>query len=154
MLKMSTISNFMTTFGIVIRNAFKRVQTCLVLVHYFMKQTFEFQKFERGNRFCLDKTQCLHTISVNIILYIGVSKFRRVGMSRRHVTNFTKCLKVSTIWNFMTIFGIIIKNEFKRVQTYLVLVHYFMKETFKFQKFEKTLYCMWISVNVHAQVGR
>ena len=42
--------------------------------------------------------------------------------------------KMWKLWNFKTIFGITMKNAFKQVQTCLLLVHWFVKYTLKFQK--------------------
>ena len=43
----------MTIFGTTVRNAFKRVQTCLVSVHKFVKQLLQFQKCEKRNTIVL-----------------------------------------------------------------------------------------------------
>ena len=54
----------------------------------------------------------------------ALTLYHVAGVSRLQVQNWTHLLKMSTFWNFMTIFGIIMRNEFKRVQTCLVLVHF------------------------------
>ena len=39
--------------------------------------------------------------------------YHAAGECRRQVKNVTKCVKMSTFWNFMTIFGITMKNAFR-----------------------------------------
>ena len=45
--------NFINMFKITLKNAFRyvHVQTCLVLVNYFVKYTLTFQKFERAQKY-------------------------------------------------------------------------------------------------------
>ena len=39
--------------------------------------------------------------------------YHAAGMSRRQVQNVPKISNISTFWNFMTIFGIAMRNAFK-----------------------------------------
>ena len=59
------------------------------------------------------------------------------GASRRQVQNVTMFQKCQPFLNLITIFGITMENAFKRVQTCLVSVHYFVKKPIKCQKCEK-----------------
>ena len=67
-------------------------------------------------------------IDININTTTVVSRFSLMLSTRQaseddRYKHWNKISKITTFWNFMTIFGITIANAFRRVQTSLVLVH-------------------------------
>ena len=44
-----------------------------------------------------------------------LNAYNAAGMNRRQDKNVNKIVKISTFWNLVTIFGILMKNAFERV---------------------------------------
>ena len=66
----------------------------------------------------------IHTYLYSFILcYVNTNTYDAAGVSRRQDQKCNTFRKMSTLWNLVTIFGILMKNALKRVQTCLVLVH-------------------------------
>ena len=73
--------------------------------------------------------------------------YNAAGVSRPQDQNVTNVVTVSSFWNLVTTFGILMKNAFKRVKTCLVGIGSLIREIdVKFQKFEKQTYFFCSSV--------
>ena len=77
------------------------------------------RKFQTVGHNC----EVLNLSSAHACHMVRVNAYNAAGMSRRQDKNVTNFEKMSTFWNLVTVFGILLKNAFERVQTCLVLVH-------------------------------